>query len=118
MPPLSLRSKFVIDLLILSSFLIVRRFDRLCALSSRLAASFERSIRRALHRMVDAGELIAIGDGGRGDPYRYFFHPIGIAIMCDKPEASALWKALEADPGTEEALVRLRMREKAAAGAE
>jgi hypothetical protein len=55
----------------------------------RLSASFERSIRRALHRMVTEGVLIAIGGGGRADPYRYFF------IMCDEPEARALWKRLK-----------------------
>jgi hypothetical protein len=79
-----------------------------------LAVSIERSLRRALHRMVSDGFLIAIGGGGRGDPFRYFFHPMGIALMCGKPEAKALWKALQADPGAEEALVRLRMREEAA----
>lgn len=36
----------------------------------RLTASFERSMRRALHRMVEGGELIAIGGGGRVEPYR------------------------------------------------
>jgi hypothetical protein len=81
-----------------------------------LATSFERSIRRSLHRMVSDGLLIAIGGGGRGDPYRYFFHPIGIHFMCSEPEAKALWKALKADPGAEEALVRLHMRESRAAG--
>jgi hypothetical protein len=63
--------------------------------------------------------LITIGDGGRSDPYRYFLNPIGIALMCSEPEAEALWKALEADPGAEEACVRLNMRQKArAAGSE
>jgi hypothetical protein len=81
---------------------------------AELRSSFERSVRRSLHRMVSEGFLIAIGGGGRGDPYRYFFHPIGIPLMCGEPEARALWKALEADLGAEEALVRLRMREEAA----
>jgi hypothetical protein len=65
----------------------------------RLTASVERSGRRALHRMVSDGLLIAIGGGGRADPYRYFFDPGKIEMMCDKPEARALWRALEADPG-------------------
>jgi hypothetical protein len=65
----------------------------------RLTAWVERSRRRALHRMVREGLLIAIGGGGRADPYRYFFDPGKIAIICDEPEARALWRALEADPG-------------------
>jgi hypothetical protein len=34
---------------------------------------------------------------------------------ANEPEANALWEALAADPGAEEALVRLRMREEARA---
>src|SRR5258708_4275420 len=105
-------------------FLTIRRhgkpmtFEDMCAEAIGdddvpLTASFERSIRRALHRMVSDGMLIAIGGGGRADPYRYFFDPIGIVFMCGEPEAKTLWKALEADPGAEEACVRLRMRDKA-----
>ena len=81
----------------------------------QLSASFERSVRRALHRMVSTGMLVALGAGGRSDPSRYFLHPMGIAIMCDEPEAEALWKALGADPGANEALNRLRAKESAAA---
>jgi hypothetical protein len=69
----------------------------------RMSASFERSLRRALHRMADNGGLIAIGDGGRADPYRYFIHPLYIGMMGDTPEANALQQALEADPGAEKA---------------
>jgi hypothetical protein len=55
-----------------------------------LTASFERSLRRALHRMVEGGGLIAIGDGGRSDPHRYFIHPLIIGMMSKTPEADAL----------------------------
>jgi hypothetical protein len=41
----------------------------------RLRPSFERSLRRALHRLVEEWELIAMGEGGRGEPLRYFVHP-------------------------------------------
>jgi hypothetical protein len=81
---------------------------------SLLYSSLERSLRRALHRMVKDGLLVAFGDGGQSDPYRYFFHPMGIAIMCGEPEAHALWKALEADPGSNEALGKLMAKDRAA----
>lgn len=71
-----------------------------------LSASFERSLRRALHRMVENGGLIAIGDGGRADPYRYFIHPLIIGMMGHTPEADALQRALIADPGTEKAAAK------------
>lgn len=66
---------------------------------TNLSASFERSIRRALHTMVINAPLIELGDGGRGDPLRYFIHPIAIGCMGRTPEADALMKALTADSG-------------------
>ena len=82
---------------------------------AKLYPSFERSLRRAIHRMVSDRMLVAFGDGGRSDPYRYFFHPMGIAIMCDEPEAQALWKAMQADPGSNEALGELILKDDLAA---
>src|SRR4051812_7842959 len=38
-------------------------------------SSLERSLRRALHRMVKDGALIAMGDGGRADPVAVFHSP-------------------------------------------
>ena len=38
---------------------------------AKLRASFERSLRRALHTMTNGSVLIAMGDGGRGEPFRY-----------------------------------------------
>ena len=74
----------------------------------KLSASFERSLRRALHRLAhpDVALLIAMGDGGPGDPLRYFIHPMAIAFMGKTPEALALQAALEADPGANEAAAR------------
>jgi hypothetical protein len=73
----------------------------------QLSASFERSMRRALHRMVSTGGLVTIGDGGRADPYRYFINPLVIGMMGKTPEAAALQQALEADPGAERAAAKL-----------
>lgn len=66
---------------------------------SLLYSSLERSLRRALQRMVRDDVVIAIGDGGRADPHRYFIHPLIIGMMGKTPEADALLQALEADPG-------------------
>jgi hypothetical protein len=68
-----------------------------------IPSSYERSLRRALHRLVETEILIPIGGGGRGDPLRYFYHPIGIAFMEGKERRAALFAALEADPGGAEA---------------
>ena len=73
-----------------------------------VSPSLERSLRRALYRMVRGGELIAIGDGGRAEPYRYFIHPMIIGMMGKTPVADALYKALEADPGAAKAVASLR----------
>jgi hypothetical protein len=71
---------------------------------AKLRPSFERSLRRALNRMAEnGGGLIAIGDGGRAEPYRYFIHPLIIGMMGKTPEADALQQALEVDPGAEKA---------------
>jgi hypothetical protein len=67
---------------------------------SLLYSSLDRSLRRALHGMLGSW-LIALGDGGRADPYRYFFNPT--MIERDKALHQALQAALDADPGAEEA---------------
>jgi hypothetical protein len=70
-----------------------------------LAVSIERSLRRALHRMVNDGALIAIGAGGRADPYRYFIHPMIMLMMCSsREEIDTLWRVYTADRGGAEAL--------------
>jgi hypothetical protein len=74
--------------------------------NAKFRASFERSARRALHRLTGNLFLIAMGDGGPGEPFRYFLHPLGIRMMADTPEARALWEAFEADPGANEAMVK------------
>ncbi|MCP3462539.1 hypothetical protein [Bradyrhizobium sp. CCGUVB23] len=68
-----------------------------------LRPSVARSLRRALHGMTETGGLIAMGDGGRTEPFRYFIHPLWIGTMGKTPEADALIKALENDPGAEKA---------------
>jgi len=63
----------------------------------------ERSVRRALRSLVDDYMLIAIGDGGRREPTRYFIHPLIIRKAGDKD----LWQAFEGDPGAEEAVDKM-----------
>ena len=61
-----------------------------------VSPSVERSLRRALHRMVSDGGLFAIGSGGRADPHCYFIHPMIIGMMGKTPEADALYNSLKA----------------------
>jgi hypothetical protein len=64
--------------------------------NEKLRASFERSLRRAIQRLVRDWHLIAIGDGGPRDPCRYFLHPMLIGMLDDTPKGRSLLKALEA----------------------
>jgi hypothetical protein len=73
---------------------------------AKLRVSFERSMRRALHRLTSDHLLLAMGDGGPGDPLRYFIHPLMIGMMGDTPEAGALSEALKADSGAEAAAAK------------
>ena len=67
---------------------------------SLLYSSLERSLRRALQRMVRDGVLIAIGGGGRADPSRYSIHPKIMHEMCGtEKEFVALLEVLADDPG-------------------
>jgi hypothetical protein len=52
--------------------------------------------------MIWRGELIALGDGGRKEPHRYFFHPMFLAVReKSDPEVPPLQAAFNADPGAE-----------------
>jgi hypothetical protein len=62
--------------------LIRKDFD--LADDTKLDPWLERSLRRALQRMVTNGGLIAIGGGGRADPFRYFIHPMIIASATQR----------------------------------
>jgi hypothetical protein len=55
-----------------------------------------------LHQLTSSLYLIALGDGGMAEPYRYFIHPVMIG-MLEKREARALQKAFKADGGAEQA---------------
>ena len=72
----------------------------------KLRGSFERSLRRALHKLTEDFAVIAIGDGGPSDPYRYFVHPVHIGMMGDTAEAKALLSVLETDSGAEAAVAK------------
>ena len=66
-----------------------------------------------MHQVVSKRFLMAICGGGHADPlpllFRSHYH-----WNADKPEEDALWKLLEADPGADEALIRLWIRKEAA----
>ena len=71
---------------------------------SLLYSSLERSLRRALQRMVRDDVVIAIGDGGRADPHRYFVHPKIMREMCStEEEFTALLEVFAEDPGASKA---------------
>jgi hypothetical protein len=66
---------------------------------------FEWSLRRALHGLTGSGALIALCDGGPGDPRRYFIHPFVIGMIGDTAEARELTEVLAAEVA---AIVRQR----------
>jgi hypothetical protein len=84
---------------------IIQAID--AAPGEKLRVSFERSLRRALHRLTDDFILTAMGNGGPGDPLRYF---ITGDILGNTPQAHALREAVEADSGAEVAAARLNAR--------
>jgi hypothetical protein len=58
-----------------------------------------RSLRRALHKMVKDGTLVALGEGGRADPHRYYFDAMALAIITkDKAEYEEMTRCLRPDP--------------------
>ena len=74
------------------------------AMETKPRPSFdERSLRRAVHRLIEKSMLIAMGNGGPAAPPRYFVHPLRIGMMRDQDaaRAEAMQSALEADPGAE-----------------
>ena len=52
-----------------------------------IGPSLKRSLRRALQRLVETEHVVAIGDGGRGDPFRYCVHPLVLASGAGTKEA-------------------------------
>jgi hypothetical protein len=62
-----------------------------------------RSLRRALHKLCDRNVLLAVGQGGRGDPHRYCFDPLFVAIFGDKEDYKKACAVIEADPAGSEA---------------
>jgi hypothetical protein len=60
-----------------------------------------RSLRRALKSLVDDEFLIAIGEGGRGDPKRFWINPMLIALSgsSSKEDFDRTAAILKAEPG-------------------
>jgi hypothetical protein len=57
-----------------------------------------RSLRRALRRLCDDGIIMLIGEGGRGDPRRYWKNPMLVAMSGDKESWRKLTEQISADP--------------------
>lgn len=85
-------------------------FDELCRTSlkwggfdpntDRFKQSKLRSLRRSLRGQIRDGAIITLGGGGRADPFRYFPHPMILAISG----RNDLIEAIEKAPGGLEAL--------------
>ena len=76
----------------------------------KLRPSFERSLRRSLKALADGGAIMALGEGGRGDPKRYWLDPLMVAITGDKEAFHEAMTILEADPGASLACTRRMQR--------
>jgi hypothetical protein len=70
-----------------------------------------RSLRRALQRLVGdnrGGGLIKVGNGGPGDPYRYVFNPIWVAMAGTKDAYEQRLAQIESDTERRKALPKLK----------
>src|SRR5262245_30563645 len=54
-----------------------------------------RLLRRALRRLCDDGSIMMIGEGGRGDPHRYWVDPMMVALFGDKSWYDKVCKRIE-----------------------
>jgi hypothetical protein len=63
-----------------------------------------RSLRRALKGLVDDRTLIAIGEGGRSDPKRYWLNPMMVALFSGKEQYERVSATLKTEPGGEAAV--------------
>ena len=61
-------------------------------------------MRRSLRRLVEDGMLIAIGEAGPGEPTRYAFSPMIIAMQGDMDRFKAAGAMISVLPGGEAAL--------------
>lgn len=77
--------------------------DMVKALGSGKVAAV-RSFRRAMKSLVDDGTIIAIGEGGPGDPKRYWVNPMMVALFGEKERYDAVTTTLVAEPGGEDAM--------------
>jgi len=57
-----------------------------------------RSLRPALRRLCDDGSVMIIGEGGRGDPHRYWVDPMMVALSGNKDWYGEVCKRIEAEP--------------------
>jgi len=65
-----------------------------------------RALRRALKGLCDSGVLMAVGDGGPSDAYRYCINPLVAAIGGTKEQYDKAIAMLQADPGANVAMAK------------
>jgi hypothetical protein len=53
-----------------------------------------RSLRRALRRLCDTGDVLVLGEGSRSDPHRYWLDPLNPMASSDAPNAVHLGELL------------------------
>jgi hypothetical protein len=66
-----------------------------------------RKLYRSLKALCDSGAVVALGDGGPGDPKRYCLHPWMVAIGGSKEQYDKACAIFQSDPGANIAAARM-----------
>jgi hypothetical protein len=91
------QQRFLLDLLMRELRPITfEEIRKLIDPTGRADAAMIRSLRRALHSLDRDKTIMVSGRGGRGDPFRYYSDPLGVAIACNKEQFDMLMANIEA----------------------
>jgi hypothetical protein len=77
---------------------------------AKLNPVFERSLRRSLKALTDDSTIMALGEGGPGDPKRYWLNPLLVGMSGNKEWYRKTQTAIEADPGGALACAKLMQK--------